>query len=80
MEKTFLAFLLGWVVLLPILSCGFLIYGLIEYRKEHKNSIIVSVKPNNITQRYAELLIKEESIRKEKEALCRELKKDKKVM
>ena len=77
-EETFLTFLLGWVVLIPIVSCGYLIYGLVEYRKERKNRIIVSVKPNNITERYAELIRKEEGIRKEKEVLYNELRKSKK--
>ncbi len=77
-EETFLTFLLGWVILIPIVSCGYLIYGLVEYRKERKNRIIVSVKPNNITERYAELIRKEEIIRKEKDVLYNELRKSKK--
>ncbi len=78
-KEAFLTFLIGWVVLIPIVACGFLLYGLIEYRKQTKNSIIVSVKPNNITQRYADLLIREDKIKKEKESLCEELKKNNKV-
>ncbi len=79
MEKTFLAFLAGWIILLPIIACGYLIYGLIEYRRENKNRIMVSVKPNSITERYAELIRKEEEIRREKEVLYKELVKDNKV-
>lgn len=73
MGKTFLTFLVGWIVIVPIVACGYLIYGLLEYRKQEKNSIVVSVKPNNITEKYAELIRKEEEIRKEKEVLYKEL-------
>ncbi len=77
-EETFITLLLGWVVLIPIVSCGYLIYGLVEYRKERKNRIIVSVKPNNITERYAEIIHKEECIRREKEVLYKQLRNGKK--
>jgi hypothetical protein len=78
-EQTFLTFLVGWIVLIPIATCGYLAYGLREYRKQSKNSIIVSVKPNTITEKYAELIRKEEEIRNEKEALYKELTKENKV-
>ena len=71
--KTFLAFLIGWIVVIPIVACGFLAYGLIQYRKQTKNSIVISVKPNSVTERYAELIRKEEQIRREKEILYKEL-------
>lgn len=71
--KTFLAFLVGWIVVIPIVACGYLAYGLIQYRKQTKNSIVISVKPNTITERYAELIRKEEQIRKDKEILYKEL-------
>lgn len=77
-EETFLTLLLGWVVLIPIVSCGYLIYGLVEYRKERKNRIVVSVKPNNITERYAEIIRKEEGIRREKDVLYKQLRNGKK--
>lgn len=35
-EQTFLTFLVGWVVLIPIATCGYLAYGLCEYRKQSK--------------------------------------------
>lgn len=73
LEKTFLAFLIGWIVVIPIAACGFLAYGLIQYRKQTKNSIVISVKPNSVTERYAELIRKEEQIRREKEILYKEL-------
>lgn len=77
-EETFLTLLLGWVVLIPIVSCGYLIYGLVEYRKERKNRIVISVKPHSITERYAEIILKEEGIRREKEVLYKQLRNGKK--
>jgi hypothetical protein len=77
-EQTFLTFLVGWVVLIPIATCGYLAYGLREYRKQSKNSIMVSMKPSNIAEKYAELIRKEEEIRKEKESLYKELTNGKK--
>lgn len=73
--KTFLTFLVGWIIVIPIAACGYLAYGLIQYRKQTKNSIIVSVKPNSLTEKYSELIRKEEEIRKEKESLYKELTK-----
>lgn len=80
LQKTFLTFLVGWLIAVPIVVIGYTIYGLREYRKQSKNSIIVSVKPNNITEKYAELILKEEEIRREKEVLYKELTKEKKVI
>lgn len=78
LQKTFLTFLVGWLVAVPIVVMGYMIYGLREYRKQRKNSIMVSVKPNSITEKYAELIRKEEEIRKEKEVLYKELTKSEK--
>ena len=78
LEETFIAFLIGWVVLIPIVGCAFMIYGLREYMKDHKNKIVVSVKPNSIEEKYAELIHKEEEIRVAKGTLYRELMKEKK--
>lgn len=80
MDKAFLTFLVAWIIVIPIVACGYAIYGLIQYRKNTKNSIIVSVKSNNLTERYAELIRKEEEIRKEKEALYKELKNGKQTI
>lgn len=78
MGKTFLTFLVGWIVIIPIVTCGYLIYGLREYRKQNKNSITVSMKQNGMTERLAELIRKEEEIRREKEVLYKELTHNKK--
>jgi hypothetical protein len=44
-----------------------------QYRKQTKNSILISVKPSSVTERYEELFRKEEELRKEKEILYKEL-------
>ena len=77
-EQTFLAFLLGWVVLLPIMAGSYLIYGLVQYRKESKNSIVVSVKSKDLKDRYTDIIRQEEEIRVAKEGLYQELVKGKK--
>jgi uncharacterized membrane protein len=77
-EQTFITFLLGWVILIPIITCAYLIYGLVEYRKEHKNSIVVSVKSKDLRNRYADIIRKEEEIRMAKEVLYKELTNGKK--
>lgn len=74
-EKTFPVFLIVWLIAIPIAAVGYLIYGLREYIKERKNAIVISVKHNDITIRYAELIRKEEEIRRAKEALYKELTK-----
>ena len=78
LEETFLTFLVGWVVLIPVAGCGYLLYGLREYKKEYENKILVSVKPTTIEEKYKELIRKEEEIRMTKETLYKELMKEKK--
>ena len=73
-----MTFLIGWVVLIPIAGCAYLIYGLREYAKEHKNKIVVSMKPNSIEEKYAKLIREEEQIRVAKGTLYKELMKEKK--
>ena len=41
----FIAFVVGWVFLIPAAAAIFLIYGLIVYSKEIKNRIAVYIKP-----------------------------------
>lgn len=76
-DKTFPAFVLAWLILIPIASVVYLIYGLREYIKERKNSIVVSIKPSNATDRLMELMHEEERIKDAKEALYKEMKKSK---
>ncbi len=79
-QETFITLLLGWIVLIPIVACGYLIYGLVEYRKDMKNRIIISVKSNSIKDRYTDIILKEAEIRREKEILYKELRKNNKGM
>lgn len=76
-DKIFPAFVVTWLVLIPIAAVIFLIYGLREYIKERKNSIVVSIKHNSTTERLMELMHKEEEIKEAKEALYKEMKKSK---
>lgn len=77
-EQTFLAFLLGWAVLIPIAACSYLIYGLVKYREESKNSIVVSIKSKDLKDRYTDIIRQEEEIRIAKECLYQEMVKGKK--
>jgi len=77
LEETFLTFLIGWVVLIPIAGCAYLIYGLREYAKEYKNKIVVSAKPG-IEEKYAKLIREEEQIRVAKGILYKELMEEQK--
>ena len=78
LEETFLPFMVGWVVLIQVAGCGYLLYGLREYKKEYENKILVSVKPTTIEEKYKEIIRKEEEIRMTKETLYKELMKEKK--
>lgn len=72
--NAFLAFLTVWLLLIPVVAIGYLMYGLQEYVKNRKNSIVISIKSNEITKKLIELAHNEDEIRKEKEILYKELK------
>ncbi len=44
-EKSFLAFVIGWLFLLPAVFAGYMVYGYWQYMMERKHSIIVRIKP-----------------------------------
>jgi len=71
-QESFMAFLTGWLFLVPAAVVIFLGYGLTKYMKERKNRITVSIKPTEalkaITRREAEL-------HNEKQLLLEELRK-----
>ena len=72
--NAFLAFLAVWLLLIPVVTIGYLTYGLREYVKNRKNSIVISIKSNEITRKLIELSHKEDELIKEKEILYKELK------
>lgn len=76
-DKTFPAFVVTWLILIPMASVVYLIYGLREYIKERRNSIVVSIKPSTATDRLMELIREEDRIKDAKEALYKEMKKSK---
>ncbi len=58
-SESFVAFLTGWVILLPVTAAVFLAVGLREYMLDRKNRITVSVRANEamnaLSRREAEL-------------------------
>lgn len=64
--ESFMAFLTGWVVLLPIAAAVFLAIGLREYMKDRKNRIMVSV---SATQAMKAIARREAELKREKELL-----------
>ena len=61
-----MAFLLGWLFLIPAIAVVFLTYGAIVYLKERKNRITVTIKPSEamkaIMRREAELQLEKEKL------------------
>jgi len=68
--ETFIAFLTGWLFIIPAVSFAFLVYGLREYRKDRKNRIMVSVKPSEALRALAR---REAELQREKDLLLKEL-------
>jgi hypothetical protein len=71
-EKSFQAFLAGWLFLVPAAVVIFLGYGLTKYMKERKNRIMVSIKPTVALQAIAR---REAELHREKQLLIEELRK-----
>jgi len=65
-SQSFTAFMAGWIFLLPIAAAVFLAYGLLEYRKDRKNRIVVSIKESDAMKALAR---REAELKKEKELL-----------
>jgi len=71
-EKSFLAFVAGWLFLVPAAVVIFLGYGLTKYMKDRKNRIMVSIKPTGALKAIAR---REAELQKEKQLLLEELRK-----
>ena len=65
-SESFMAFLTGWVILLPVISAVFLAVGLREYMLDRKNRITVSVRANEAMNAIAR---REAELKREKELL-----------
>lgn len=65
-SESFIAFLTGWVILLPIAAVVFLAAGLRGYMKDSKNRITVSVRANDAMNALAR---REAELKREKELL-----------
>jgi hypothetical protein len=66
----FLTFVTGWLFLIPAAGIAVLAYGLREYMKDRKNTILVSVKPSEAMRALAR---REMELQREKELLLKEL-------
>jgi len=65
-SESFMAFIAGWVFLIPIASVAFLAVGLREYMSGRKNRIMVSIKTNEAMNALAR---REAELNREKELL-----------
>jgi len=65
-SESFMAFVTGWVFLLPITAAAFLAVGLREYMLDRKNRITVSVRANETMKALAR---REAELKREKELL-----------
>jgi hypothetical protein len=71
-QESFLAFLAGWLFLIPAAVVIFLGYGLTKYMKDRKNRITVSIKPNEALKAIAR---REAQLQREKQLLLEEIRK-----
>ncbi len=65
----FIAFVAGWLFLIPVIAVAFLVYGYVVYARERKHRIEVQLKP---TEAMKALARREEELRREKEKLVTE--------
>jgi uncharacterized membrane protein YjjP (DUF1212 family) len=65
----FMAFVVGWLFLIPAVVVVLLAYGLVVYLRDRKNRITVTVKPTEAMKAIAR---KEEELKREKERIMYE--------
>jgi|SRR3989304_1468443 len=68
--ETFLVFTVGWLFFIPAAFIVYMIYGFMQYNKESKHRIVVSVKP---TEAMRALARREAELKREKDLLLEEL-------
>ena len=66
----FIVFTAGWLFFIPAAFVGYMAYGLLKYRMDRKNRIIVHVKPTEAMKAVAR---REAALAKEKEILYEEI-------
>lgn len=71
-EKSFTAFLVGWLFLIPAAFVAYMGYGLWKYIMDRKQRITIEVKP---TEAMKALARKEAELRREKELIYEEFSK-----
>lgn len=72
-EKSFIAFVVGWLFLIPAAFAVYMVYGLWKYIEDRENRISVVVKP---TEAMKALARKEAELAREKEILYEELHRE----
>lgn len=70
--ETFQAFIIGWLLLIPATFVVYMLYGFVEYMKQRKHRIMVSIKPTEAMRAIAR---REAELEREKERLYEELQK-----
>ncbi len=68
--ETFITFTVGWLFFIPAAFIVYMTYSFLEYTKERKHKIVVSIKP---TEAMKALARREAELKKEKELIQREL-------
>lgn len=71
--NSFIAFVVGWLFLIPAVFGAYMLHGLWKYMQERKNQISVIIKPANAMKSIAR---REEALRREKELLYSEIRNE----
>ncbi len=71
-SESFIAFVIGWLFLIPAAVVVYLAFGLRGYRKDKKNRIMVTMKPSEAMKALAR---REAELKKERNILYEEFRK-----
>lgn len=69
--ETFITFTVGWLFFIPAAFVVYMTYSFLEYMKERKHTITVSIKP---TEAMRVLARREAELKREKEMMYEELR------
>jgi len=75
-DKAFLTFVTAWLFVIPVMAAIYLTYGLIQYMRDRKNKIVVTIKNNDLTTRLMSIMREEEELKKAKEAIYKQMKNE----
>ncbi len=67
--ETFMAFIAGWLFLIPAAFVAYMVYGLLVYMREREHRITVTIKP---TEAMKALARREEELEREKDRILYE--------